>query len=141
MRGDKDYESAKFCIILSQTFHRISSDPDSPRIFLQDSIDKHDCWKNVEFWEGIIKYSINEEIYKQKNFNSESLEERQNRIKTTAFSQLLHFTFNMVSFGILKEKVIDTINRVCRLFKIPEELSQQILNYVDECSNSTKELY
>jgi len=136
VRGDKDYESAKFCIILSQTFHRISSDPDSPRIFLQDSIDKHDCWKNIEFWEGIIKYSINEEIYKQKNFNCESSEERQIRIKTTAFSQLLHFTFNMISFGIVKEKVRDTINKICRLFKIPEELSVQILNHVEECSSA-----
>lgn len=92
----------------------------------------------MEFWEGIIKHSINEEVYKQKNFNSETIEERQTRIKTTAFSQLLHFTFNMTSFGILKEKVINTIDRICRKFKITEEFSQQILNHVDECCKNTE---
>jgi len=42
----------------------------------------------------------------------------------------------MISFGIVKEKVRDTINKICRLFKIPEELSVQILNHVEECSKA-----
>lgn len=42
----------------------------------------------------------------------------------------------MISFGIVKEKVRDTINKICRLFKIPEELSVQILNHVEECSSA-----
>ncbi len=42
----------------------------------------------------------------------------------------------MISFGILKEKVRETINKICKLFKIPEDLSIQILNHVEECSIS-----
>ena len=42
----------------------------------------------------------------------------------------------MISFGILKEKVRDTIHKICRLFKIPEDMSTQILNHVEECSST-----
>lgn len=42
----------------------------------------------------------------------------------------------MISFGIVKEKVKDTINKICRLFKIPDDLSFQILNHVEECSTA-----
>ena len=44
----------------------------------------------------------------------------------------------MSSFGILKEKVIDTSNRICKLFKLTEELSQQILFHIDECSKANE---
>jgi hypothetical protein len=44
----------------------------------------------------------------------------------------------MSSFGILKEKVLDTANRICRLFKLTEDLSQQILFHVDECSKANE---
>jgi len=42
----------------------------------------------------------------------------------------------MISFGIIKEKVKDTINKVCRLFIVPDELSNQILTHVEECSSA-----
>lgn len=42
----------------------------------------------------------------------------------------------MVSFGIMKEKVINTINRICKMFKIPDDLSEQIMDYVYECSKN-----
>jgi hypothetical protein len=136
---EKDYESAKFCMILSQTFYRVSTDPNNLRIFLQAAIETHEIWKQTEFWEGIIKYSIHEEVYHQKNYNNytqESPDDKQLRIQSIAFGQLLSFTFNMLSFEIPKEKVRETINSFCKSFKIGEELSSQIIKSVDEYSSS-----
>lgn len=139
---ERDYESAKFCMILSQTFYRVSSDPNKPRIFLQQAIEGHEIWKQTEFWEGIIKYSIHEEVNHQKNYNiynQESPDDKQIRIQSIAFGQLLSFTFNMLSFEIPKERVRDTINSFCKSFKIPEEQSSQILKSVDEYTSTIDE--
>ena len=53
----KDFEAAKYCMILSQTFFKKSTDPSNQNIFLQNTIENHDIWKNMEFWEQIIKCS------------------------------------------------------------------------------------
>jgi hypothetical protein len=135
---EKDFETAKFCMILSQTFYKASSSG-APRVFLQHAIEGHEIWKRIDFWEGIIKYSIHEEIHYKKNNNydyKESATDKQIRIQSIAFGQLLSFTFNMLSFEIPKEKVRESIHSFCGLYKIPEELSTQILKSVDEYSST-----
>lgn len=132
---ERDFESAKFCMILSQTFYKVSSDPNKPRVFLQEAIESHEIWKQIEFWEGIIKYSINEEVHNQRAYNvyhTETSDDKKIRIQSIAFGQLLSFTFNMLSFEIPKDKVRDTINSFCKLYKIQEEMASQILKSVDE---------
>ena len=110
---ERDYESAKFCMILSQTFYKISADPNKVRVFLQEAIESHDIWKQTDFWEGIIKYSVNDEAHNQRaahTYINESVDDKQMRIQSIAFGQLLSFSFNMLSFLIPKEKVKETIN-------------------------------
>lgn len=48
---NEDYESARYCIILSQTFHFIKGDI---KIFLQQKIQKHKSLKQTTFWENFI---------------------------------------------------------------------------------------
>lgn len=136
---EKDFESAKFCMILSQTFYKVNADPNKPRTFVQEAIESHEIWKQIEFWEGIIKYSINEEIHNHRSFHNyynESHSEKQMRIQSIGFGQLLSFSFNMLSFEIGKEKVRDLIKNFSKLYKIPDELSSQIIKSVDEYSAS-----
>jgi len=136
---EKDFESAKFCMILSQTFYKVNADTNKPRVFLQEAIETHEIWKQIEFWEGIIKYSINEEIHNHRSFNNyhnESQSEKQMRLQSIGFGQLLSFSFNMLSFEISKEKVRDVIKNFSKIYKLPEELSSQIIKSVDEYSES-----
>jgi hypothetical protein len=136
---EKDFEGAKFCMIISQTFYKVNADINKPRVFLQEAIEGHDVWKQIEFWEGIIKYSINEEIHNHRamnNYHNESHAEKQMRIQSIGFGQLISFSFNMLSFAISKEKVKDVIKNFSKIYKIPEEMSTQILKSVDEYSDS-----
>jgi hypothetical protein len=136
---EKDLECAKFCMIISQTFYRVSQDPLKPRIFLQEAIEGHEIWKQTEFWEGIIKYSINEDVHNQRamhTYFSESFEEKQMRIQSVAFGQLLSFSFNMLSFQIPKEKVKETINTFCKIYKINDDMLIQLLRSVDDYTDS-----
>ncbi len=51
----KDYESFKYCLILSQTFYKVSKENHKPRIFLQNAIEIHPVCIEVSFWEEVIK--------------------------------------------------------------------------------------
>lgn len=44
----------------------------------------------------------------------------------------------MISFGILKEKVFETINKICKLFKTSEDYTQLIKTNVDEFTKSNE---
>jgi hypothetical protein len=136
---EKDYECSKFCMIISQTFYKVSSDPNKPRVYLQEAIENHEIWKQTEFWEGIIRYSINEEIHNQRalhTYQLESPDDKNMRIQSVAFGQLLSFSYNMLSFLISKEKVRETINNFCKIYKIHEDMAAIVLKNVDNYSDS-----
>jgi hypothetical protein len=52
---DKDYDSAKIIMTISQTLYKTASEPNRPRKFLQALIDRHPMWKKIEFWEEFVK--------------------------------------------------------------------------------------
>jgi len=60
---ENDYESARYCMILSQTFFCEGVDVkniSTHKISLQDKIESHDIWKSVAFWENFLKcYYLN----------------------------------------------------------------------------------
>jgi len=106
-----------------------------PRIFLQSAIDSHQIWREMEFWEGLIKYNINEELHNQKNYNmytSETNEEKCLRIKNTALSQLNSFIYNMLSFEIRKDKIRDLVINFCRYHQIGEDQMASIFKNIED---------
>jgi hypothetical protein len=48
---NNDYESAKYCLILSQTYHHVDN---GCKLSLQSKIQDHKLLKTVEFWENFI---------------------------------------------------------------------------------------
>ncbi len=52
---DKDYQSAVVVMTLSQTLYKNALQPNKPRVFLQNILEYHSIWKNMDFWEDFIK--------------------------------------------------------------------------------------
>ena len=101
---DKDYESIKYCMILSQTFYLQT---ETKKILLQSCMTQNEIWKQKDFWIDIIEYSINEEINTEKEyyvFLSENRESREKRIESAVISNLITFLFNMKLFGYSEDK-------------------------------------
>lgn len=122
-------------MIISQTFYKNSDDINDPRIILQQHIEGHEIWKRIEFWEGIIKYSIHEEAHNQKFFNAYGREtemEKAIRLSNIAFGQLFSFAYNMLSFQIPKTKVKEVITSFSKIFNVDEEMKSQIFKMVEE---------
>jgi hypothetical protein len=59
---ENDYESARYCMILSQTFYCETFCDLKSKVVqkksLQDTIEKHDIWKSLSFWENFLKCII-----------------------------------------------------------------------------------
>jgi hypothetical protein len=51
---EKDYNSAKNIMNLSQTLYKTATEPNKPRMFLQNQIEKHPMWGSVDFWQEFI---------------------------------------------------------------------------------------
>lgn len=152
---DKDYESAKNCMTLSQTLYKTASEPNKPRIFLQTVIENHQIWKSMSFWEDFTKcnisiYSytdlINEEMHNQKNYNIytfESPEEKNKRIKNIVSTQLISFSYNLLSFNVSKEKIKELVYSFVKYYDISDDKTEEIIkNIEDYCylnENITKE--
>jgi hypothetical protein len=54
--SDKDYESARYCIILSQTYHYVNDKGE--KVSLQHMIENHELFKKTDFWESFIACKI-----------------------------------------------------------------------------------
>jgi hypothetical protein len=132
---DIDYISIIKIISLSSSLYKISENSNE-KIFLNRYIKSHKIWKRYEIWKGIIKYSINEEMHNQKNFNrytEENVENKKKRINNIAKFQISSYLNNMIYFDI-KNNIIDDIISEFKYYydldpNIIEEIKKIIQNY------------
>ena len=87
---------------------------------------------------------INEEMHSQKNYNIytfESSVQKNKRIKSIVVTQLISFSYNMLSFNVSKEKVKDLILSFSKYYEIEEVSVQEIIKNLEEYSylNEKKE--
>ena len=130
---ETDYESAKGIMLISQTFYKTATELNKPRIFIQAAIDKHSLWSYTSFWEGLIKYSVNEELHTQKNYNIytfESNTEKLRKNKQTAFNQLNTYVYNMLNFEILKTTIKNIIYSFGRYYEFEEKQIEEFINII-----------
>ena len=132
---DIDYISIIKIISLSSSLYKISENSNE-KIFLNRYIKSHKIWKRYEIWKGIIKYSINEEMHNQKNFNrytEENVENKKQRINNIVKFQISSYLNNMIYFDI-KNNIIDDIISEFKYYydlepNIIEEFNKIIQNY------------
>ena len=132
---ENDYESAKNCIILSQTFY--IDDKDHNKIYLFESIIDNKWLTSTEFWYGVIECMIDQEFQKNESSNKEinakeTEEEKAKRISNIAFSQVLPYTNNMLDFKMDKNVILEVINSFVEKYKIESDFAEAIINNVKE---------
>lgn len=132
---EKDYESAKNCIILSQTFY--IEDKEKKKHYLFESIINNKWLTSTEFWYGVIEKMIQIEFEKNESSNKEinaheTEEEKRRRISNIAFSQVLPYTNNMLDFKIDKSIILEVINSFVEKYKIEKEMADAIINNVKD---------
>ena len=131
---EKNYEIAKNCIIISQTFYfevKAKDKDEKYKKYLFEYIVNNKLFKTFDFWEGIIDYMIQSELNKNEEINkqvieSETPEGKKSRISNIAFSQLLPYANNMVEFYINKDDINALVSNFVKKYEIEQALADTI---------------
>ena len=127
-----DYQSIKFSIILSQTFFNGKE----KNVLVQDEIQKNEIFKNEKIWEGLIEYSLNEDINNKNNYSNyfdEDKESRKKRIHSICYINLITFWYNMKIFGLPIENCKNVVRKYAEKYQINE-------NEIYSCETTDNEL-
>ena len=145
---EKNYEEAKNCIILSQTFYteiflNKKRKKEKYKRYLFDYIVDNKWLSSTQFWEGIIDFMIQKEIEKNeliiKEENSkETLEERRLRISNIGFSQLLSYTNNMLEFNIKKDIIKNLVDLFVKKYDIEKNMADIIYDNIENSPEKPK---
>ena len=132
---EKDIDSMKFLLILSQTFY---TDKDGQKFYIQKELKGHKLFNEKETMEKYIRFCINEEIEKMKeNIKRNNLNENKYSLSTIAFSHLLPFCNNMIEFGMQQEILMELIEPILKEYKVTEEMRQNIQEIIKSKSVDT----
>ena len=152
---ENDFESAKNCIVLSETFYYEKDEnkkiKDGKKIFLIDFIKYYKWFQDLNFWEGIIENMIQKEILKNEKINIknkiiETDEEIKAKISNFGFSIVLSYTNTMIEFNISKEDINKIVQIFVEKYNIDENIAKTIYENVEatplpETSEENKKIF
>ena len=122
---NKDIQSTKFLLILSQTFY-LNKD-NNEKYYLQKEIKGHKLFSEENFWKDYVKHLIDEEIKKLENTKkSMKVAPKPISYNEIAFANILPFCDNMVDFGMNKEILIHIIQPIYEEYNMTQEMKETI---------------
>ena len=137
---EKDYEGAKNCIILSQTYFYeiIKSDKKKYKFYIFNNIKKNKWITTIDFWENLIEKMISIELKNnEKNIKKFYYNEKhkKNALSNIGFGQLLPYSQNMIELGIPKESVLSVCKKFIDKCQVKKEYVDIIENNINNFSN------
>ena len=133
---EKNYEDAKHCIIISQTFY-YEDEKTKKKIYLFEYIKKNKWLKSIEFWNEITTYMIqqdienNDRILGKEALKKETNLQRRERKSQVGLSQLLTFSENMIDFKLKKNQIFEIINKKIENFEITDSFKTLIYEHIN----------
>ena len=129
---NEDYDSAKNCIILSQTYYYEDKNT-SKKIYLVELISDNKWLKKPEFWKNIIDVMIKEDIERLKgNKNNEKINQKEEKqsIDNIVFGQVICYIKNMRDFKFENKIILKIVDEFLDKYKIGNQLSKNIYDNI-----------
>ena len=133
IRRDLDYHSAELTIILSDTYY--VEEKNGNKKYLHCAIRKNELFKEKQFWEEFITYSINKEIMKTMDRDDKIKEGKKcsdYKISNIVFASLITLINNMISYGVETNDLKEIINSKITFYKLNDEFKNIIYNVIEE---------
>ena len=120
-----DYETAKSCIILSQTYYYENK---GQKIYLVELISNNTWLRKPDFWRNIIEEMIKLDVKKYYEVSPESVNNKKEdeSIKNIVFSQVISYINNMKDFHIDNKTIRKIIDEFVDKYKIGKNFSESL---------------
>ena len=120
---EKDVDSTRLLLILSQTFYLLKDENDKKdKKYLLDYIRGHKFFSDKKFWKEYIENSIKGEIERLEKMVKQSNGKIKQSYNDVCFAQILPFSDNMAEFGMPKEVLLDIIEPLYEEYNLTEEM-------------------
>jgi hypothetical protein len=106
--------------------------------YLQESIKNHKVYKDKNFWEEFLCYSINKEIMKTLKNDQKIQEDKaisDYKFSNVVFTQILTLIDNMFEFNVDSNTVKEVLNPKIRIYKLSDEFKETINNIIESKKN------
>ena len=137
IKKDSDYHAMELVIILSETYY---AEDGKRKKFLQESFKGNIIFKDKNFWEEFLCYSINKEIMKTLQLDQKKKEDKENsdyKYSNVVFAQILTLIDNMFEFDLDTNTIKEVLNPKISYYKLNNEFRQTI-NDIIEVKNEQK---
>ena len=132
-----NYQIAKHCIILSQTYYYEEKEE---KIYIMELISTNEWLKKEEFWRNIIDVMIKEDIEKTTNLNKNnekvSSKMQEESINNIVFGQLISYIKNMKDFKIDNKIIVE----IADVFMDKYKISKNLIKYIYDNIENEKEI-
>ena len=132
VKQDKDYETAKLVINLSNFIFRLINDETNEKICLINDLKSEKILKNYEFWNELIKYEIIEEIYNQKMTNLINKKEEKINTNEIVLNKLNKYLNNMIKFCCRPNYMRQILEEFKDYYNLDEIIMKELNNQIDE---------
>ena len=136
---EKDFHSIEMAIIISKTYY-ISEN--GKKLYIQNLLKNKDYFKDNNFWQQLLIYSISKEVIRSKKSNEKGINQNNNIINENndniIFSQILSLIDNMSDFGVEGEMIKQIIEPELDYYKINNNFKLTINEVIDTKIKSDK---
>ena len=112
-----DIEIVRYLLIICQTYYYINKE--NIKFYLDNFLKDNTIMQNNEFWMLVFNDLIKTEINEINNSNLNE-NEKNNKIKTIAFSKILTLVHNMIQFKINKEIIEEISNELSKKYNLSD---------------------
>ena len=136
--NDKDFESAKLIIDLSNILFRHTSDESGDKIFIISNLKNGKIIKSYEFWKELVKYDIIEEMHKQKKSEYGNNNEKKIKVKNIndiVLDKLNKYINDMINFGCKPNYLRQIIEEFNEYYHLNEIKVKNINKIIDDYEN------
>ena len=136
--NDKDFESAKLIIDLSNILFRHTSDESGDKIFIISNLKNGKIIKSYEFWKELVKYDIIEEMHNQKKSEYGNNNEKKIKVKNIndiVLDKLNKYINDMINFGCKPNYLRQIIEEFNEYYHLNEIKVKNINKIIDDYEN------
>jgi hypothetical protein len=135
-----DYNKAKNCIILSQTYYYEDKNK-YKKVYLVELICDNKWLRTPDFWRNIIEVMIKEDIKKIKQLMDKQMNKKDENegIINVVFAQVISYINKMKDFKLENKIIVKIVDEFVEKYNIGKDLSKHIYDNIDK-SNEIENL-